>query len=156
LRRNRLNSQLQPLIRYIFEDIASQDDLDLLRSCYVHTQSLRVVAGGLNIAITDAIPRDLAVSGTTALTQTETDAGEFGIAVERAVRQKRGELYLLLGGIGAGKTTFLKRYHKLIAQDFLDKNTFVFHLDFLQAPLETRELEGFVWNTILETVRTSY
>lgn len=156
LRRNRLNSQLQLLIKYIFEDIAAQDDLDLLRSCYVYTQSLSVVAGDLNVVITDAIPRDLAVSGTTALTQTETDAGDFGTAVERAVRQKRGELYLLLGGIGSGKTTFLKRYQRLIAKDFLDKNTFVFHLDFLQAPLETRDLEGFVWSTILEAARTSY
>jgi hypothetical protein len=51
LRRNRLNSQLQPLVRYIFEDIAAQGDPDLLRSCYVHTGSLRIVADDLNLGL---------------------------------------------------------------------------------------------------------
>lgn len=114
LRRNRLNTQLQPLIKYIFEDIAAQDDLDLLRSCYVHTESLRIVARDLRIVIDDAIPEALVAEGAKPLIQSVESAGEFGDAVEKALREKRGELYLLLGGIGSGKTTFLKRYEKLL------------------------------------------
>src|SRR5688572_7645090 len=37
LQRNRLNTQLQPLITAIFQDIAEQDQIEILRSCYVHT-----------------------------------------------------------------------------------------------------------------------
>ena len=47
---------------------------------------------------------------------------------------RKGELYLLLGGIGSGKTTFLKRYQTLIAKSFLETQAFAFHLDFLKGP----------------------
>jgi hypothetical protein len=156
LRRNRLNSQLQPLIRYIFEDIAGQDDPDLLQSCYVHTGSLYIVAEDLNLVITDTIPKDSAFAGTKPLKQASDDAGEFGEEVKVAVKERKGELYLLLGGIGSGKTTFLKRYQTLIAAKFLDSNAFTFHLDFLKAPLQTPEMEAFVWSTVLEIIRDHY
>lgn len=156
LRRNRLNSQLHPLIKYIFEDIATQSDLDLLQSCYVHTRSLYIVADDLNVAITDTIPKDMSFLGTKPLKQSDKDAGEFGEAVMRAVRGRKGELYLLLGGIGSGKTTFLWRYERILAIDFLEKRAFVFHVDFLHAPLDVNKLENYVWNTILEMLRDKY
>ncbi len=131
LRRNRLNSQLQPLIEYIFEDIAAQNDIDLFQSCYVHTGSLKIVADDLNVVITDTIPKNVVFEGTKPLKQTEEDAGEFGALVEKAVRERKGELYLLLGGIGSGKTTFLKRYTKIIATDLLEKNTYTFVLNLI-------------------------
>lgn len=156
LQRNRLNNQLQPLIKYIFEDIADHEDIDLLRSCYVHNRSLHVVAEDLNLVITDTIPQNTAFADTEHLTQTEQKAGKFGDAIERAVSARKGELYLLLGGIGSGKTTFLRRYERIIAKDFLNQNCFTFHLDFLKAPLETEEIEIFVWDTILGILRSNY
>jgi len=156
LRRNRLNSQLQPLIEYIFEDIASQDDVDLLQSCYVHTGSLRIVAEDLDLVITDTIPKNIVFDGTKPLKQGDEDAGEFGGSVEEGIRKRKGELYLLLGGIGSGKTTFLRRYERLIAKDFLDAKSYTFHLDFLQAPLDIHNLENFVWSTVLELLRRNY
>ncbi|HPJ81897.1 MAG TPA: hypothetical protein PL103_06735, partial [Saccharofermentans sp.] len=156
LQRNRLHYQLQPLVKFIFEDIASQDDIDLLRSCYVHTKSLRVVAEDLDLVITDTIPKNVAFVGTLPVKQTDKDTGLFGEALEVGVRERKGELYLLLGGIGSGKSTFLKRYERLIAYEFLTKNAYAFHIDFLQAPLNISELEDFVWNIILEELRTKY
>jgi hypothetical protein len=156
LRRNRLNSQLQPLVKYIFEDIAAQGDPDLLQSCYVHTGSLYIVAEDINLVITDTIPKDLAFAGTKPLKQAIEDVGEFGDDVKAAIKDRKGELYLLLGGIGSGKTTFLKRYQTIIAKTFLEANAFTFHLDFLKAPLQTAEMENFVWNTILDIIRDQY
>lgn len=155
LRRNRINRQLRPIITYIFEDIAAQDDPELLKSCYVHTQSLRIVAKDLNIVITDAIPKQLIDEGTQPIMETEDDVGAFGRMFEDAIRNKRGELYLLLGGIGAGKTTFLKRYEKLLAKKLLEQKTYTFHLDFI-APPESIAMETFVWNEVLETLRHKY
>ena len=156
LRRNRLNSQLQPLVKYIFEDIAAQEDLDLLNSCYVHTRSLRIVAEDLDVVITDTIPKNTEFSGTKPVLQTEDNAGMFGKDFARAVEARQGELYLLLGGIGSGKTTFLKRYEKVIARVFLHAQAFTFHVDFLKAPLAQDKLETFVWSTVLERLRAGY
>lgn len=157
LRRNRLNAQLQPLVKYIFEDIAAQDDPDLFRSCYVHTGSLRIVSEDLSVVITDTIPKDSAFTGTKPLKQTSYDAGDFGAEIRRAVRERRGELYLLLGGIGSGKTTFLMRYQTLIAKSFLETQAIAFHLDFLKGPpINIEQMEGFVWSTVLDILRDQY
>lgn len=38
----------------------------------------------------------------------------------------------------------------------MEQNTYNFHLDFLQAPLDKQELETYVWRAILEIVRSKY
>ncbi len=59
LQRNRLNMQLQPLVRYIFEDITGDNQLEILQSCYVHYGSLKIVARDIEATITDTIPQFL-------------------------------------------------------------------------------------------------
>jgi hypothetical protein len=156
LQRNRLHAQLHPLIETIFEDIADQDALEILQSCYVHMGSLKIVAQDLNAVITDAIPRFLKQQGAEEVIQTATDAGRFGNAVEAALVRRTGQLYLLLGGIGSGKTTFMKRYQRTVGKPVLDGRALWFHLDFLQAPIDPQELETFAWHGVLDQLRTRY
>jgi hypothetical protein len=136
LQRNRLHEQLHPIIQTIFEDIAKQDTpLEILQSCYVHAASLKIVAEDLNLVITDAIPKFLRNQGTEPVLQSADDAGSFNDAIVEALTHRTGELYLLLGGIGSGKTTFVKRYQRAVGKDLLEARTIWFHLDFLEAPV---------------------
>lgn len=156
LQRNRLHAQLHPIIQTIFENIADQDAVEILQGCYVHTDSLRIVAQDLNTVITDAIPQFLLQQGAEPVRQTATDAGEFGDAIAQALTAQGGQLYLLLGGIGSGKTTFIKRYQRTVGKAALDKRAFWFHLDFLEAPVDPAAMETFVWRGVLEQLRTRY
>ena len=156
LQRNRLHAQLHPLITRIFENIADQDQIEILRSCYVHSQSLRIVAADLNVIITDAIPQFLLDQGAKPAKQGKTNAGGFGIALANAMPTKQGQLFLLLGGIGAGKTTFIKRYQRTVGADLLNSKALWFHVDFLRAPTDLSEMEAFVWRTVIEQLRTRY
>jgi hypothetical protein len=156
LQRNRLHAQLEPLIRTFFENIADQDEIEILERCYVHNASLQVVAYDLNCVITDHMPRFLVNEKTEQVRQGPNNSGNFGQAVKSAVRHARGELFLVLGGIGAGKTTFLKRYQRTVGKDVLDRRTIWFYVDFLKAPLSPIELENFVWNEILSQLRERY
>ena len=113
LQRNRLHAQLHPLITRIFENIADQGQIEILRSCYVHSQSLRIVAEDLNVIITDAIPQFLLDQGAKPAKHGKTDSGAFGIALAAAMPTRNGQLFLLLGGIGAGKTDV----HKALPAD---------------------------------------
>lgn len=156
LPRNRLHAQLHPLTRSIFEDIADQDQIEILQSCYVHSASLRIVASDLNYVIRDTIPDFLRDQGTEPLQQSHSDSGRFGTAIEDALTKGKGQLFLLLGGIGSGKTTFLKRYQRTVGKETLDKHTLWFHVDFLAAPLDPLSLEDFVWRSVLDDLRSRY
>lgn len=156
LQRNRLHAQLYPLIRLIFEDIADQAELDVLQRCYVHSQSLKIVAEDINATITDTIPRFLRAQGAEPLLQDDESAGSFGDAVASGVGGSTGQLLLLLGGIGSGKTTFLKRYQKAVGAQLLSEEAIWFHVDFLASPLDPLEMEPFVWKTVLGQLRERY
>lgn len=156
LQRNRLNMQLQPLVRYIFEDITGDNQLEILQSCYVHYGSLRIVARDIEATITDTIPQFLKREGAEPLFQSTDDAGAFGEMVTESTELTTGELCLLLGGIGCGKTTFLKRYQLTVGRDVLTKHSLWFHIDFLEAPDDPEHVELFVWQTILEQLRARY
>ena len=156
LQRNRLDIQLQPLTKLVFEDITGDNQLDILQSCYVHYNSLKIVARNIDVTITDTIPIFLKRQGTEPLKQGHEDAGRFGQMVSDAMSIPQGELCLLLGGVGSGKTTFLKRYQLSVGREILKKYTLWFHVDFLKAPLVPSELEHFVWQTILDQLRNRY
>ncbi len=156
LERNRLHAQLHPLIQTIFQDIADQDPVEILQSCYVHAESLRIVAVDLNTVITDAIPKFLLKQGTESIVQQPDDAGSFGTAVLRASTSHPGQLYLILGGIGCGKTTFIKRYQRMVGKAALDSRGVWFHLDILEAPVDPSGLEKFAWRGVLNQLRTRY
>jgi hypothetical protein len=155
LQRNRLHAQLAPLIKSIFTEIADQDQVEILANCYVHTASLRIVASDLDAVITDSIPKFLADEGTVPM-RAGPDAGQFSAVVTRAMEEVDGELFLILGGIGAGKTTFLKRYRRTVGKQLLDEKTIWFNIDFLEAPLDPLELENFVLGGILSQLRERY
>lgn len=156
LQRNRLHAQLHPLIETIFQDIADQDPVEILQSCYVYMGSLEIVAKDLNTVITDAIPRFLQQQGTEEVIQTADTAGRFGNAVQDAIGKQSGQMYLLLGGIGAGKTTFIKRYQRTVGKAVLSDHALWFHLDFLEAPVDPGDLEVFAWRGILDQLRTRF
>lgn len=156
LQRNRLHAQLHPLIKTVFEDIAEQDHVEVLQSCYVHSKSLLIVAQDIDCVITDAIPHFLKKEGTEQLVPNRHDAGSFGTALSAALRSDKGQLFLLLGGIGSGKSTFLKRYQKTVGKEALKANTFWFYIDFLEAPLSADKLEHYVWSTVLDQIRSRY
>lgn len=157
LQRNRLHVQLHPLIQTIFQDIADQDPIEILESCYVHTSSLMIVARDLNAIIIDSIPKFLQDQGTEPIKQSATDAGSFGDAIADALTSKSGQLYLLLGGIGCGKTTFIKRFERETGKSLIESNrALLFHLDFLGAQIDPSTAEKNAWQDLLKQIRSNY
>ena len=63
---------------------------------------------------------------------------------------------MLLGGIGAGKTTFIRRYQRTVGAELLNARAIWFHVDFLRAPPDLTEMERFVWRTVVDQLRTRY
>jgi hypothetical protein len=155
IQRNRLNTAIQPLIKLIFEDIADQDQLDVLRACYVHTGSLKRAANDLDKVFSELIPQFLVNAGARPVGLPQSASG-FESVLAQTMHITKGELFLLLGGIGSGKSTFLKRYQRTTGAKILAEKTLWFAVDFLQAPLDPLELEPFVWSNVLAAIQARY
>lgn len=154
LLRNRLNSDMQPLIKLVFEDIADQEELEVLQSCYIHTGTLINAANDLDTIITETIPKFLVDEGAASVGG-DDDRGGFLRTIKDSVSVSRGDLFLQLGAIGSGKSTFLKRYRRSAGQPHLDDSALWFVVDFIKPP-PPDQMQAFVWNTILSTVRGKY
>ena len=154
LLRNRLNADMQPLIKLVFEDIADQEELDVLQSCYIHTGTLQTAANDLNTIITETIPKFLLDQGAVTVGADHNRRG-FLRTIKDSVSISRGDLFLILGAIGSGKSTFLKRYRRSVGQPHLDERSLWFAVDFLKPP-DREEMQAFVWKTILKKIRTKY
>lgn len=153
--RNPLNSALRPYVDKFFGDIASQDAIEVLQGCYVHSRPVQVIDQDLNLAIRDHIPI-FAASAQQLLTSEEVQAG----VIEQDIRgtlsaSEKGSVILLMGGIGSGKTTFLKRFFKLVAPDLTTSESVSFrvHVDFLGAPDRIDDLDEFLWRTTAEALK---
>jgi hypothetical protein len=155
LQRNRINGALQPWIKLIFDDIADQEALEVLQECYVHTGSLTRIANEFGSLFAELIPKFLYDQGARSV-GTPTDTHGFEETFSRILRVTNGDLFLLLGGIGSGKTTFLRRYVRDVGTSVLSTKALWFSIDFFSAPLDPSELEGFVWSSILDSIRTRY
>jgi hypothetical protein len=62
---------------------------------------------------------------------------------------------LLMGGIGSGKTTFLKRFFSLVVRDLIVSGgpAILALLDFLGAPVDGPELDRFMWAKLAGVLR---
>lgn len=158
LTRNRLNAQLHPLVEGVFRDIADKEQLEILQDCYVHSRSLKVVTDDLNFVITDSIPHQLHSEGTVDVGPgaKKKDKTLFENEMSESLRSSTGQLFLLLGGIGCGKTTFIKRYLRSTGKKLLDEHGASFYIDFLKAPSSPADAEKFVWETMLNEIRSRY
>ncbi len=155
LLRNSLHTQLHPVITYFFEDIADPDHIEILENCYVYSRSLTLTANDINYVIKDVMPKFLKDQKGIELIQGKDDAGVFGESIDYAMTKRNGQLFLLLGGIGSGKTTFQKRYQLTVGKEALE-NSVWFGIDFLKPPVDPSDLEPFVWRNILQQLRTRY
>ena len=154
LRRNRLATDMQPLIKLVFEDIADQEELDVLQACYIHTGTLKNAANDLRSVITETLPKFLHDEGAVTV-GSDADRQGFLRTIKNSVNVSNGELFLLLGAIGSGKSTFLKRFRRSTGAETLDSKTMWFAIDFLHPP-EPDDMQEFVWREILGVIRSRY
>ncbi|MEA9656889.1 hypothetical protein [Xanthomonas campestris] len=123
--RNRLFPFVRDVVREVFQDLAGQDaDPDLLEQCYVESAS----HGSYDQSLRGLIRNKPGLGGIHPIRVERRSAGAF----DKVVTQKgrRPEVVMVLGGIGAGKTTFLRRFRRVIGKESIDKDAYWIEVDF--------------------------
>lgn len=155
LLRNRYHIQLNPFIESVFRDIGATEQMDTLKDCYVYNQSLRIVDADLKFVITDSIPRLVEAEGGVDTIPGQQDGGSFGKQMKHAVSGGKEAIFLLLGGIGSGKTTFLNRFFRFVEKEFIDQNAVWYYVNFIAPPPED-QIESFLYESVLKQLRRKY
>jgi len=159
LTRNYLHEYVLPFVEYIFSEITDPSQLDILNKCYVYEKAYGSADAEIRTYFIDRMPYYAEQYNIKSFIEEDKDAGIFRINFEKCenlVKSKaaKGSMILLLGGVGAGKTTFLHRFFKIILKDKL--KFFWFYIDFRKSPIVESEFEEFIYQKIINQFEVEY
>jgi len=155
--RNRLEPFIRQVVKEVFQDLSDDEaDSKLIEQCYVESATQGNYEQSLRTLIRDK--PTLADGAVRPIKVTRRSAGEFEAVIDdvRSGRRGNSEVLMLLGGIGAGKTTFISRFRRVIAKDKIDKDCLWVYVNFNHYSDAPGELERWVANEVVAEVERGY
>jgi hypothetical protein len=146
--RNDLSADLEPLIREYMGEIADDKSKEKLRDLFVKGPALAEVLNAVGHQMTVALSNTLATANRVFQSRKVDD-------LKGSIKQKikshialpsRGEVILLLGRVGSGKTTFVHHFLRIDLKDLLEKH-FLVSFDFRLLAKE-RTVDSFFYERL--------
>ncbi|MBX3246523.1 MAG: hypothetical protein KF901_05010 [Myxococcales bacterium] len=151
--RNSLNSAMIPVIAAVFDDLIDDTQTKVLEACYVKSPEFQPVANEFILTIRDLPPKYLESQVQQLSVGDDGDVGFSKTIEDIRERRRRGAVLVLLGGVGAGKTTFLRQVRVKYCRDVISSSGAFYYIDFRGAP-RTPPFEGFVYEAIRRQLDT--
>ena len=161
--RNKLWSQISrtmaPLLTDRPEDLSAQ--IDVIRHCYVTTPLGDQTDKSLDRLLADTGARLAGDAAFINLRRGYAGKTAFGHRFEQDVYSATPGAYILTGGVGSGKTTFLRRFANIVEKEFVARYAAWVHIDFLPIgnvdPGELdRELRAYAFAEIRQALRQQF
>jgi len=146
MQKNQYACYLDPIAKRYFDDIEPNDKV-LMDACYVFAQGVHSIETGVQTKITDRFTPYFASDGVKEITETRS-GGPLTKRIAQAVTSKRGDIIILFGGKGAGKSTFLRRLFYCNPPPDIQMFAMPIIVDYLQAPQEKEQFEKYTWTSI--------
>ena len=125
---------------------------EFMESCYVSQREYENAFQNFRVLIKDSLTPYFEERGVQDLTDNEK-GGAFGNRIAKSLQAKKsGEVIVLFGGKGAGKSTFLRKllYHK--PPQYLSKYSRVAIADLLKVPENKPEILESIWNQVVTSL----
>jgi hypothetical protein len=150
---NRLAPYLRPIVQQYY-GVISDDDPEFMNRCYVSQRDYDSTLTGMRSLIQDALTPYLRSFGVKQLSETE-EGGQIGEKITKAIkRNQRGQVLVLFGGKGAGKSTFIKRLLHHQTPQWLRTHSVVVILDLLKVPEDAAIIRETLWSKLVEELDT--
>jgi predicted kinase len=145
---NRLAGMLRPVINYYF-GVIGDDDTEFMDRCYVSHRDYENTTDGMRILIHDSLSPYFQDYGVQQLDDTGKGGRLGGRLTKNLKHGRKGEVLVLFGGKGSGKSTFIKRllYHK--PPRWLMQHAKIAIIDLLQVPQEQSVVRHTIWSTLV-------
>ncbi len=131
--RNRVWQQIARIIGPLLTNQTEEDaQLEVIANCYVSTPLGDQTDRSLNTLLRDTPSRHLTDAKVEDLKPDKKGKTAFSYHYQTDVwAGMKGGAYILTGGVGSGKTTFLRRFARIVEKDFVDRYAVWIHVDFL-------------------------
>jgi hypothetical protein len=134
---------------------------EIIKHCYVRTPLSDEVDASISRLLSDTPSKVLADADVEDLKPGMDGRTSFDHRIEEDIKGHRSGTYILTGGVGSGKTTFLRRFERHVGQPFIRRWCVWLHIDFLplgdvpEAEIET-ELTRHTYERIRELLKQNY
>lgn len=145
---NRLATNLRPIINRYF-GIIKDDDTEFMERCYVSQREYQGTADGMRVLIQDSLSPYFQSYGVQQLEDTGKGGRLGGKLTKNLKKKRKGEVLVLFGGKGSGKSTFLKRLLHHNAPRWLREHSVTALVDLLNVPEDIAVIRDYIWLTII-------
>ncbi|SDJ62032.1 type I restriction endonuclease [Salipiger marinus] len=153
---NSLYADLEPVLRKYFDPKDREVEDLIIERAYVSTdESTKYERSFEDFLRTRVIPLG-DDRHSSEIATTRKDAGSFGKQLNRLAALRQPFMQLIIGGVGSGKTTFLKRFFKhLLPQEMKEKIVYC-RINFNIAPDDVTHLENWVCEQFIYHIKKNY
>ena len=145
--RNILFPYIRELIKRVFQSLDNEDaSPELLEFCYVESARDSSYERGIGELLKEH--RTSIPNGAKALTISKTGLSGFQKRIAEQAHVSQQSVTLLLGTVGAGKTTFINRLRKVYAKDIIDDNFVWIYVSFNSFIEHEDNVEAWIINAI--------
>lgn len=145
---NRLASTLRPLANNYF-GVISDDDADFMDKCYVSQREYKATFDGMQTLLHDSLTPYFEEYGVQQL-EDSGKGGQLGGRLTKNLKKgRKGEVLVLFGGKGAGKSTFIKRLLHHNQPRWLRDHAVVSIIDLLKVPENKDVIREYVWKNLV-------
>ncbi|MCR9280844.1 MAG: hypothetical protein NXH99_04080 [Rhodobacteraceae bacterium] len=145
---NMLATTLRPIANKNF-GVINDDQIELMDRCYVAERGFTQVLNGMRSIIKDSLTPYFEEYGVEQLDDTGK-GGAIGGRITKNIKNARGgEVLVLFGGKGAGKSTFIRRLLRHTPPKWLKENSVSAVVDMLDVPEDREKVHAEIWRRLV-------
>lgn len=145
---NKLANSLRPIANRYF-GIIKDNDTEFMEKCYVSQREYQGTLEGMRAIIHDSLSPYFAEFGVQQLEDTGKGGRVGGKLTKYLKNRKTGEVLVLFGGKGSGKSTFIKRLLHHNVPRWLREHAMIPIIDLLPTPESEEVIRKTIWETLV-------
>lgn len=148
LQKSKMSADLESIFKQFFSTMSGINDPEMLAKCFVESKESREADVNLEKIARNLINRiDLVNSG---------EGDELQEHIRNAVESQRGEFVLVIGNKGAGKSTFIDRFFRLILEKTLRERCLVIRVDLADSDGEISTITSWLTQQMKKEIEVSF
>jgi predicted type IV restriction endonuclease/energy-coupling factor transporter ATP-binding protein EcfA2 len=144
LKKSDLASDLESIFSGFFSLMSGESDRDMLAHCFVESKESKEADKNLEKITRNLINQVEVIN--------ESEGAELLGEIRSAIETERGEFVLIIGNKGAGKSTFIDRFFKLILANELRGRCLLIRVDLGASDGDYKRINGWLISRLKEEV----